>query len=171
MKSSRKITMETTGPSRETDHTAARLLRSVVAEALGDLRPEVVSVPRSLLLGTADGVGVQAGDLRVVVEVQIGGSESDPSAFIERIGDAFNILGQRAVPGGLAFAAAVPPFVLPGGPETFTVVLRAQRAKLSTPAVPSSAEGERWPTESGHTQSRRHGRLHLRLLDNHGAAG
>jgi hypothetical protein len=151
--------MTTGGMRRDDGCVAAPLLRGEVASALDDLQPTRVSVSRGLLLGLAgEEVGVQTGDLRVVVEVVVPAARPDPRVFLARIGEAFNILGQRSVPRGLALALAVPPFLLEAGPQTFTVVLRVGPAERSIHAVRSAHEGGRWQNGFGHTQSHRHGR-------------
>src|ERR1035437_3357559 len=124
--------MTTGGLQREDDRVAAPLLRGGVASVLDDLQPTRVCVSQGLLLGfVGEEVGVQTGDLRVVVEVVVPTGRPDPRLFLERIGEAFNVLGRRSVPGGLALALAVPPFLLESGPQTFTVVLLSGPAERS----------------------------------------
>jgi hypothetical protein len=118
-----------------------RMLRDEVDARLGDLHPLRIDVPTAFLLGSVDGgAGVQPADLRVVIEVTVRTEETQ--AFTERLSDAFNVLGERAVPRGRAFALAVPPFSAPpDAPETFTVVMRHRDENGQPMLYPANLEG------------------------------
>jgi hypothetical protein len=98
-------------------------LRTEVEDRFSDLSPAAVRVPEFLILGGVDAsVGVQPGDLSSVVEIMAPSTRY--SEFAQRVSSAFNVLGERSIPGGDAFALATPPYVVGSSSKTFTIILR-----------------------------------------------